>query len=53
MNNIISIRFFIVFLALTTLLLPEISCAKSHHHAKKASSVSVTAKHKAVKKIPA
>ena len=50
MNNIISIRFFIVFLALTTLLLPEISCAKSHHHSKKASSVSVTAKHKAVKK---
>jgi membrane-bound lytic murein transglycosylase B len=50
MNNMISIRFFIVFLAFTSLLLPEISCAKSHHHSKKSSSVSVTAKHKAVKK---
>jgi membrane-bound lytic murein transglycosylase B len=50
MNNIISTRFFIVFLALTTILLPEITCAKSHHQSKKASSVSVTAKHKAVKK---
>ncbi|MEY3570516.1 MAG: lytic murein transglycosylase [Pseudomonadota bacterium] len=50
MKKIISIRFVLVLLAFTTLMLPEISCAKSHHHSKKSSSVSVTAKHKAVKK---
>ena len=50
MNNIISIRFFIVFLALTSLLLTEISCAKSQDYLKKSGGVLVAAKHKAVKK---
>ena len=53
MNKIISMRFIIVFLAFTTLLLPEISCAKSQHHSKKAGSTSLSNKHKAAKKLPA
>jgi len=44
-------RFIIVFLAFTTILLPEISCAKSQHHSKKAGSTSLSNKHKAAKKL--
>jgi len=46
MKKIISIRFFIVFAAFITLLPPEISFAKNHHHVKKGSGSSVLAKHK-------
>jgi len=53
MNKIISIRFFISFIAFITLLLPEISCAKNKHHLKKVSGNSFLVKHnhKLVKKI--
>jgi membrane-bound lytic murein transglycosylase B len=50
MNKIMSLRFFIVSLAFITVLLPEISFAKSQHHSKKATSASLTSKHKTVKK---
>lgn len=50
MKKIISIRFVLVLLAFTTLMLPEISCAKSQHHLKKTGSSSPTNKHKAAKK---
>ena len=50
MKKIISIRFVLVLLAFTTLMLPEVSCAKSQHQTKKTGSVSLTNKHKAAKK---
>ena len=50
MKKIISIRFVLVLLAFTTLMLPEVSCAKSQHHLKKVGSASLTNKHKAAKK---
>ena len=50
MKKIISIRFVLVLLAFTTLMLPEVSCAKSQHQTKKTGSVSLTNKHKASKK---
>ena len=50
MKKIISIRFVLVLLAFTTLMLPEISCAKSQHQSKKTGSSSPTNKHKAAKK---
>ena len=50
MKKIISIRFVLVLLAFTTLMLPEVSCAKSHHQSKKTGSASLTNKHKAAKK---
>lgn len=50
MKKIISIRFVLVLLAFTTLMLPEVSCAKSQHHSKKVGSASLTNKHKAAKK---
>ena len=50
MKKIISIRFVLVLLAFTTLMLPEVSCAKSQHQSKKTGSASLTNKHKAAKK---
>ncbi len=50
MKKIISIRFVLVLLAFTTLMLPEVSCAKSQHHSKNVGSASLTNKHKAAKK---
>ena len=50
MKKIISIRFVLVLLAFTTLMLPEVSCAKSQHQSKKTGSASLTNKHKASKK---
>ena len=51
MNKIMSLRFFIVSLIFITLLLPEVSFAKSQLHSKKAASTSVTSKHKTAKKV--
>jgi membrane-bound lytic murein transglycosylase B len=50
MKKIISIRFVLVLLAFTTLMLPDVSCAKSQHQSKKTGSASLTNKHKATKK---